>query len=196
MKIAVLGGAFNPPHLGHKLIAQEILKYLEIDEVWLTPCYHHAFDKKIAPVVHRQNMTKMLTNPRIQYCNAEIDHQLSGQTIELMPILHQEYPQHNFTFLMGSDNLAHFKKWGQWEKLITTYPFIIYPRPGFTTNLKKYGLKNSKYKFEVLNNPLLGTCNISSTDIRQKIKTALPIDNLVPEKVIEYIKVHHLYANH
>lgn len=193
MKIAILGGAFNPPHLGHQLIAQEILKYLAIDEVWLTLCYQHTFDKNLAPIIHRQNMTKMLINTNIKYCNTEIDHKLSGQTIELMPILQQEYPQHNFSFLIGSDNLAHFKKWGQWRKLITTYPFIVYPRPSFAVGLDNYGLKNSKYKFEVLKNHLLATCRISSTDIRHKIKYHLPIDHLVAKNISNYIFENKLY---
>ena len=193
MKIAILGGSFNPPHLGHVLIANQTLEFTDIDEVWLSPCYRHTFLKNLAPTAHRVAMTKMLINKKIKYCSVEIENKLSGETIKLMELLKKKYPQHRFSFIIGSDNLVSLKKWGQWEKLISNYQFLIFKRPGFSTNLANYGLDNPKYRFQVINHKLLTTFDFSSTNIRERVKKKLSLTNLVPEAVESYIISHHLY---
>jgi len=193
MKIAILGGAFNPPHLAHQLIAEQILQFTETDQVWLTPCYQHTFDKSLASVKDRVAMTKLISNEKISYCNQEIKNKLSGDTIDLMRILRKKYPQHQFSFIIGSDNLKNFKKWGSWEKLIKTTPFLVFPRPNFQADLKKFALDNPQYQFKIISYPQLKTSNISSTMIRQRIKQGLTINHLLPPKVAEYIKKHQLY---
>jgi nicotinate-nucleotide adenylyltransferase len=194
MKIAILGGAFNPPHLGHQLIAKQILDFTDTQEVWLTPCYKHTFQKHLAPTLDRITMTQMLTYPKIKYCSEEIDNQLSGETIELMSLITKKYPQHDFSFIIGSDNLATFKKWGQWERLIVAYKFLIFPRTDLEIRLAQYGLDKAGYLFTLVEHPLLITSNISSTKIRERLKQGLDIDSLVLPKVQEYIAEHKLYA--
>lgn len=193
MKIAVLGGSFNPPHLGHALIIDQVLKYAGVDEIWLAPCYRHTFLKNLAPVADRVAMTKKLTNHKIKYCGEEIENKLSGDTIELMEILKEKYPEHEFSFLIGSDNLAGLKKWGNWEKLITNFQFLIFKRPNYSMNLAEFGLDNSKYKLTFVNHPKLITSDISSTQVRERLTNKKSISNLVPKKIEEYILKNHLY---
>lgn len=193
MKIGILGGSFNPPHLGHILISQQILDFLDFDEIWLTPCYQHTFLKELAPISHRVAMTKMITDERIKFSDEEIKNKLSGDTIYLMDILTKRYPNHDFSFVIGSDNLAGFKRWGQWEKLIRTYKFIIFPRPGFTGELSVYQLDNPIYRFRLFSNPLLVTSDISSTKIRERIQKGISIKNLVADEVGAYILTKNLY---
>ena len=193
MKIAVLGGAFNPPHFGHELIAKKLSDSGQFDEVWLTPCYQHTFNKDLAPVYDRVSMTKLLTNKKIVFCDEEIKNKLNGQTIKLMTLLTKKYPQHQFVFVVGSDNLKSFKKWAHWQKLILNFTFLVFPRPEFKYNLKKYGLDNPGYKFILLKQPLLAISDISSTRIRERLSKGLSIDRLVPDKVKQYIYKHHLY---
>lgn len=194
MRIAIFGGRFDPPHLGHQLIVQQVLDFTEVDLVWLAPCYQHTFNKKMTTVEHRVAMTKMLLNTKIWYCGEEIDNHLSGETIELMELLREKYPQHHFSFIIGSDNLKTFKKWGRWEELLRTTRFLVFPRPEFDYNLKKYGLDNPKHQLESIRHRLLVTTSISSTNIRERIKNGLSITHFVPEEVERYIKKHHLYA--
>ncbi len=193
MKIGILGGAFNPPHLGHLLISSQVLDFADCQEVWLTPCFKHTFDKNMDSVKHRVFMTKMLTNSKIKYCDEEIKNKLSGQTIELMELLTKKYPQHQLYFIIGSDNLKNFKKWGDWQKLITTYDFLIFPRPQFGYNLSQWDLDKPEYKFHLLKHPLLIHSNISSTNIRKRLKQGLSINNLVDQKIYNYIIKHQLY---
>jgi len=197
MKIAILGGSFNPPHLGHCLICEQVLKYSNIDQVWLTPCYQHTFEKKLASVTLRVSMTKILTNAEhnrnIKFCGEEIDNKLSGETIELMELLKKKYPEHQFSFLIGSDNLVGLKRWGRWQELITNFEFLIYKRPGYTINLAKFGLDNKKYKLKFVDHPKLITSNISSTRVRERLRNNLTIIDLVPKNVESYIKKNKLY---
>ncbi len=193
MKIGILGGSFNPPHLGHLLISQQILDFLKFDEVWLTPCYQHTFLKDLAPISDRVTMTQMITDGKIKFSDEEIKNKLSGDTIYLMDILTKKYPKDDFSFIIGSDNLAGFKRWGQWEKLIRTYRFIIFPRPNFSRNLSQYELHDPKYKFHLLDDPLLVTSDISSTKVRERISKKISIRHLVSDKVEEYIKKNSLY---
>jgi len=193
MNIAVLGGAFNPPHLGHQLIANQILDFTHIDEIWLAPCYQHTFEKKLTKVQHRATMTKMLINKRIKYSSEEIDNKLSGDTIDLMKILEKKYPQHHFFFIIGSDNLAGLRLWGQWKRLITNYHFLVFPRSYFKGSLADFKLNRPEYKLKLIKHPLLVTTDISSTNIRERIRSRLSISSLVPKKVQEYIKRYSLY---
>lgn len=193
MNIAILGGSFNPPHLGHILISQQILDFLDFDEVWLTPCYQHTFLKHLASIQDRVAMTKMITYDKVKFSDEEIKNRLSGDSIDLLNILTKKYPNNHFSFVIGSDNLAGFKRWGRWEKLITTYDFLIFPRPNFSGNLSQYRLDNPKYKFYLLNNPLLVTSDISSTKIRERVRKRISIKHLVPQKVEKYIQKHNLY---
>ena len=194
MKIAILGSPFDPPHLGHQLIIQQVLDFTDVDLVWLAPCYRHAFDKKLSAVEHRAAMAKLLAvNNKVKYCGDEIDNQLDGSTFKLMKLLKQKHSQHQFSFIIGSDNLKTFKKWRQWEKLLKTTKFLVFPRPEFDYNLKKYVLDNPEYQLELIHHPLLVTINISSTNIRERIKKGFSISILVPKEVENYIKEHKLY---
>jgi nicotinate-nucleotide adenylyltransferase len=193
MNIAILGGAFDPPHLGHQLIAHQVLDFAGVKEVWLTPCYQHTFEKKLTKTEHRVAMTKMLINKKIKYSSEEIDNQLSGDTIDLMKILEKKYPQHHFSFIIGSDNLKSLRRWGRWEKLISSYHLLIFPRAYFKGSLANFNLNLPEYKLKLIKHPLLVTTDISSTNIRERIKKGLSISGLVPEKVEEYIKRYNLY---
>ncbi|RJR14814.1 nicotinate (nicotinamide) nucleotide adenylyltransferase [Candidatus Microgenomates bacterium] len=187
MKIGILGGSFNPPHIGHILVAQQVLDFTSLDEVWFLPAFKHTFDKPLAPVSDRLAMTRLISLPKTRVSTLEIDHQLSGDTIELIPILKEKYPQDNFTFIMGSDQLAQFTKWGSWEQLLAQIPFLIVPRAGFA-------LEPLYKNMQPLKHELFITTNVSSSMIRQRIKRTLSITHLVTEEIEQFIKQNKLYV--
>ena len=193
MKIAILGGAFNPPHLGHLLVAKQILEFTGQQQVWLMPCWQHSFQKKLLPVQHRLKMTGLLENGNIKYSDFEVKNKLSGDTFYTLEALTKKIPNHQFSFVIGSDNLADFKKWGHWENLVQKFQILVFPRHDFDYNLKKYGLENPRYKFYLIKHPLLAKSDISSTLIRKRLSAGLSIDYLLPEKVRDYIKKNKLY---
>ena len=187
MYIAILGGAFNPPHLGHLLIAKQILEFTSQCQVWLMPCFRHSFQKKLLPARHRLKMTSLLENGNIKCSDFEVKNKLSGDTFYTLERLTKKFPNHQFSFIIGSDNLSDFKKWNQWEKLIQKFQILVFPRHDFDYNLKKYGLENTAYKFNFIKHPLLAKSDISSTLIRNRLSAGLSIDYLLPEKVRNYL---------
>jgi nicotinate-nucleotide adenylyltransferase len=184
MKIALLGGAFNPPHIGHLLIAQQVLDFGGMDEVWFLPNYGQIPPKPVAPVVDRLAMTKLLALPRTSVCTLEIENKLDGDTINLLPHLPKE---HEFSFIIGSDQLPTFHLWGRWEELLKQMPFLVFPR---------YGYPNEPLypNMTLIHSDLLVGSNISSTKIRERVKLGLSIDSFVPSAVGAYILKKRLYT--
>ncbi len=183
MKIGLLGGAFNPPHNGHLMIAQQVLDFTDMEEVWFLPNYGQLPPKPVASVSDRLAMTKLLVLPHTHVSVLEIDHKLDGDTINLLPHLP---PDHEFSFIIGSDQLATFHLWGRWEELLQKMPFLVFPRYGFPNEPVYPNMR------VVSNEALIGT-NISSTKIRARIHKGVSIEQFVPLEVSKYVDDHHLY---
>lgn len=185
MHIGILGGVFNPPHLGHLMIAQQVLDFTDIEEIWFLPNYgQHPPKPHVAPVAGRLAMTNLLEMPRTAVSTIEIDHRLDGNTINLLPYL----PTNNsYTFIMGADWLPGFTTWGNWEELLRRIPFLVFPRCGYA-NIPLYS------NMTLLESPSLMTTNISSTKIRERIQKGLSIGAFVPSTIAGYIRDHKLYT--
>ncbi len=185
MNIALLGGAFNPPHLGHLMIAQQVLDFTDTDEVWFLPNFNQSPPKPVASVEDRLAMTGLLSLPSTCVSSLEIEHQLSGETIHILPFLPQE---HSFSFIIGSDQLATFHLWNSWETLLEKMPFFVFPRYGYP-NEPLYPNMHM-----ITDGNLVGS-NISSTKIRERVKRGLPVDQFVPTGISQYISTHNLYQS-
>ncbi len=186
MKIGLFGGVFNPPHFGHLMIARQVLDFTDIDEVWFVPNYGQQPPKPdVASVEDRLAMTKLLALSKTKVSTLEIDNKLRGNTIDLLPLLPKE---NTYTFIMGSDWLPGFTKWGRWEELLEKLPFLVFSRNDHPTS--------PLYKnMTLLSHPNLITSNISSTKVRARIAAGLSVDQFVPKEVAEYIKNHELYKS-
>ncbi|OGJ37214.1 MAG: nicotinate (nicotinamide) nucleotide adenylyltransferase [Candidatus Pacebacteria bacterium RIFOXYB1_FULL_39_46] len=191
MKIVLFGGAFDPPHLGHQHITQILLNQQIADEVWYVPTKEHPFSKSMSPVVHRLAMLKLIiNNPRIKIEKYELEKGGISYSRDTLDYLSNKYPQHSFAWIIGSDNLPDFHKWGDsqgrdYQDLLDHYRFYVYPR-------KNFALK-PLYKNMI---PLeqMKEIEVSSTVVRQNVKQSQPITKLVDPLVKEYIHTHHLYV--
>jgi nicotinate-nucleotide adenylyltransferase len=194
MNIVLFGGAFNPPHLGHLLVIQQAFELIsELDELWILPCYRHTFQKELASSQARVAMVRLLMREipdnlqkRVKLETVEIDKQLSGETYEALQLMKERYPEYHFSFLMGSDQLRSFTKWGQWEQLLKELPFYVYPRNGFDEPVTLPNMTLLRAETQVIT-------NISSTLIRKRIARNQPLIHLVPEPIIDYLGAHKLY---
>lgn len=184
MNISLLGGSFNPPHNGHLMIAQQVLDFTDTDEVWFLPNFGQSPPKPVASVEDRFAMTKLLTLPHTRISTIEIDHALSGETIDILPHLSKG---HKFSFIIGSDQLTTFHLWRDWEKLLHSMPFFVFPRYGYPNEPLYEGMK-------VISHELLIGSNLSSTKIRERVRLKLPIDQFVPAAIASYIENHQLYT--
>lgn len=194
MTIALFGGSFNPPHLGHLIVIQQAFELIpNLDELWILPCFKHTFQKNLAPSIDRLKMSQLLTDDlpidikdKVKIETIEIDNKLSGETYEAYKLIINKYHQYYFSFLMGTDQLTTFKKWGNWEKLVQELPFYIYPRSGFKNQIKFPNMT-------LLKSPIQAITNLSSTLIRKRIKQGLTISHLLPNPVLKYIRINKLY---
>lgn len=183
MHIGLLGGAFNPPHVGHLMIAQQAMDFAGLDEVWFLPNYGQLPPKPVESVIHRLAMTRLLAIPHTRVSTIEIDHKLDGDTVHLLSYLPNE---HSFSFIIGSDQLPTFHLWGKWQELLSRMPFLVFPRYGFPNEPLYDGMR-------VISNELVIGTNISSTKIRNRVAKGLSIDQFVPQEISSYIREHGLY---
>jgi nicotinate-nucleotide adenylyltransferase len=199
MRIAVLGGSFDPPHLGHILIARQVLEFVKVDEVWAMPVSSHAFDKKVSLSDHRLKMTNLIEEDKVIATDFEIKLGGISKTIVTLRSLQKLHPEDSFTFIIGSDQLYDFKKWDNWEDIIREFGLIIFPREIVQTKLKELvyatlGFEELPENIKLLDSPDLILTNISSSKIRKRVKNNLPIDYMVPKDVEKYIKDNKLYV--
>lgn len=186
MNIVILGGAFDPPHFGHLLIAQQVLDFTPTDEVWLMPCFYHPFNKEMSPVKHRLAMTKLCERGKIKVSDWEAKQEKISYSISTLNVLSKRFPQHKFSFIIGSENINNFKKWKDWQKILKNYKIWVFPRDGF----KKSSLLS---RMVLVKNRFLVTSNLASTKIRERARRGLSLSFFVPEQVVEYIERDKVY---
>jgi len=191
MYIAILGGSFDPPHFGHLLAARQILDFTKTDEVWLMPCFSHPFDKNTSSVKHRLAMAKLCSKGKIKVSDWEIKQKKISYSINTLNCLSQKFPQHKFSFIIGSEQVKDFKKWKDWQQILKKYKIWIFPRDGLFAKTRTVlaGMVLVRHR-------LLVTSALASTKIRKRARKGLDLDYFVPEKVEAYIKKHNLYKDY
>jgi nicotinate-nucleotide adenylyltransferase len=133
-KVAILGGAFDPIHMGHIGIAQAVLNWSKaFDEIWLMPCFEHINGKDMAPASTRLELCKIAAecDGRIKVSDYEITKKLKGETYYLVKILLEEdfaLNQYDFSMIIGLDNANTFEKWYNYEHLEKMIRFVVVPR--------------------------------------------------------------------
>lgn len=185
VKIALLGGTFDPPHNAHRDACAYLLEQEDFDRVWLMPTYKHAFGKQTAEFHHRAAMCALLCRPfRGRVLVSEVERNLAGagvnRTIDTISYLKAHHPHEDFTFIIGSDNLDQLSEWKDIEKLKQEIPFLVLRRPGHADQ--------PGWTFSKITLP-----DISSTRIRERLSKSQPITDLTPEPVQEYIRENSLY---
>ncbi len=190
MEIGLFFGSFNPIHIGHLIIANSILENQKLDEVWFVVSPHSPFKKKasLAPDYDRLHLVNLAieNNPRLRSSNIEFALPKPSYTSDTLIFLREKFPDHNFSLIMGSDNIKSFHKWKNAEFLAKEYPIIVYQRPEtevVPTELEHTNLNINK-------GPLL---NISASFLRGEIKAGRSIRYMVPEPVFKYLLDSTLY---
>ena len=186
MRIAIFSGSFNPIHNGHLAIARETLSQGAADELWflVSPQNPLKKDLDLLPETDRLTMVKLAieNEPQMKASDFEFHLPRPTYTIKTLENLKVSYPQHQFKLLIGSDNLAIFHKWFEYQKIIAEFGLIVYPRPGFNTErLPKFP------NTTIISAPLI---NLSATEIREKLTNGESVTGMVPEKVDLFLDLH------
>ncbi len=187
MNIAILGGSFDPPHIGHYLVVKQIQELRpDIDKILLVPAYKHQWKPIKASAADRLAMIRYLIDKKIELSDLEIKRKQGEYTIDTIRALKKQIDA-KFYFIIGSDIVYEFDRWKNTEELLQLTTFLVFPRDPYHVP------KKIPKGFELIHDKHLITTNLSSTIIRERIKMGKNIAHLVPKKVGEYIAKHKLY---
>lgn len=176
--IAVYGGAFNPIHVGHALVASWIHLTGLADRVWFVPSANHPFGKEMAPFDQRVAMCREVAMELGTWAivsSVEAALPAPNYTINLLRHLQASHPNDRFRFVMGSDNLAMREKWHGFDDIMNEFNPIFVQRAGEES---RSSLASQSPVFP----------DVSSTEIRRRIKAGEPISHLVPACILESVK--------
>lgn len=197
MRTGVFGGTFDPPHVGHLILAEEALTQLGLERVrWvLTPDPPHKQDRRITPVADRYAMllAAIADNPSFEASRIDIDRSPPHYALDTVRLLTQQDPEDEIYYLMGSDSLRDLPTWHRADQFVGACHAIgVMRRPGVRLDLDGLeaaipGLKNKTLWIDV---PLI---EIASSSIRERIPKGEPYRYYLPPAVFEYIRQHRLY---
>jgi nicotinate-nucleotide adenylyltransferase len=189
METGLFFGSFNPIHIGHLIIAQAVLEFSGLHEVWfiVSPQNPLKKNKSLLHEFDRLDMVRLAIedNERFRASDIEFHMPKPSYTIDTLTYLQEKNPGEKFKLIIGGDNLAIFPKWKNSERILGEFGLIVYPRPGEEAN-KLIDHPN----VSLVEAPLM---SISATFIRKCIREEKSIQYLVPEKVGDYIKSKKLY---
>ena len=193
MRLGIFGGTFNPPHLGHLIVAESVREQLQLDKVLFVPSATppHKHYPSLAPAQMRLQMTSVAVqeNRGFEASAIEVERGGTSYSVDTLDQLRKEHPKASLFLLIGSDNLLEFESWKSPLEILEKADLVVMTRPGFR-------MEESKNEFArravFVNVPAIG---ISGTDIRRRVKLGRSIRYLVPPAIEEIILRRHLYRD-
>lgn len=196
-QLGLFGGTFDPPHLGHLILASEAYTQLGLDRLlWiLTPDPPHKQDQVISSVEHRLAMVQLAiaNNPIFELSRVELDRPGPHYTLDTVEAISEQFPEADITPIIGGDSLRDLPRWHKPKELIYACHWVgVMRRPGEEPNLDalERELPGISSKVHYVDAPLL---EIASREIRSRVAEGRPYRYYLPEAVFEYIEEHHLY---
>ena len=185
-------GSFNPIHVGHLIIANTMLTDGEMDELWFVVSPQNPLKRRDSLLAdhHRLQMVRRAIddNYRMHACDVEFRLPQPSYTVVTLASLEEEYPNREFSLIMGSDNLDSLPRWRNYEHILGNYRIHVYPRPGHS------GGELAKHpNVHLVDVPMM---DISSSYIRERIARGLSVEYLLTEPVYKYLTEMHFYERH
>lgn len=193
-RLGILGGTFDPIHIGHLVMASYAIDALSLDEVWFMPAQTPPHkDREITRVDHRAEMCRLAVDldSRFEFSNLDLQGDAPSYTSELLERLHELVPDTHLVFLIGTDSLGTFPTWHEPERILSLASLGVAERPGSCVEDSVLdALPGLREKVEFFDSPLI---ELSSTEIRDRRQAGKSITYLVPERVENYILENALY---
>jgi len=186
-RIGILGGTFNPPHLGHLVLAREVLNKLKLDKVLFIPAYippHKKIKDNNAYLRYRMVLLACKGNSKFEVSKIELERKTISYSVDTLQKLWNRYGKDiELFFIIGSDSLDELENWKDIDKILRLAKLIVVNRPGFP--VKRVSSKIKQIKIPAL--------DISSSMIRDRMRNSKSIRYLVPELVRKFIIKNKLY---
>lgn len=195
MNIGCLFGTFDPPHKGHTAIASWMLEHVPFDAVWLVVTPRNPFkqDRPVSGDHHRVAMTRLAVagTHGLSVCEEELRLAPPNYTVDTLAHFRDRWPEHRFSLIIGSDNLAAFDRWRDPEVILRHHPVVVYPRPGMPVRSgANHWMDHPAVR--VIDAPLL---DLSSTRIRKALGEGLDTARWLAPEVRAYALREGLYAH-
>ncbi|MBI1333859.1 MAG: nicotinate (nicotinamide) nucleotide adenylyltransferase [Armatimonadetes bacterium] len=195
MRIGILGGTFDPPHLGHLKLAEAAIESLQLDEVILLPANTNPFKgrQRTSSAKDRAAMTQLLQkrNPKLSFSDMEITRGGVSYTVDTLGELQMVHPG-DYWFIMGADAVKNFGEWKNPQRILRLCRLAVAVRPPTTKeDLSRQIPAEFRDKIDIID---MATTAESSTEIRERLQKGQPIQNLTIPEVSEYIKKNKLYT--
>jgi nicotinate-nucleotide adenylyltransferase len=197
MRLGILGGTFDPPHFGHLRMAEAALTQLSLDQVLFAPVGVQPLkqEERSSTPEHRARMVELAIadDPRFALSRADLDRPGPHYTVDLLSIIQQQFPDAALWFIMGEDSLGDLLRWRDPARLIQLARLAVLRRPDYQPDWPTLDreLPDLRARIDWIEHTAI---NISATEIRQRVQHGLPIEALMPERVITYLAAQRLYA--
>jgi nicotinate-nucleotide adenylyltransferase len=194
-KIGILGGTFDPPHIGHLVLAQYAVSALDLECVYFVPAADPPHKSQLRyEIEHRLPMLELAIaeNSRFSISRVDIDRPGPHYTVDMVRILQTQQPDVEFYFLMGGDSLHFLPTWNKPLELIASVKLAVVARLGSDIYEDLLALPGLKENVTVIDSPLLG---FSSTEIAERLEAGKSVRYLVPDAVLQYIEEYGLYRH-
>lgn len=198
-KIGVLGGTFDPPHIGHLILAEYTMEALDLDLVLFAPAGRQPFKEETrSQVAHRVKMVEraIADNPLFKLSQVDVEREGPHYTADTLPLIQEEYPDAQLYFLMGGDNLQSLPKWKRADEILDWARLAVMRRSDENVEADMHDdvMPNLSDAVDIVDTPLLSIW-LSSTHIVERMQEGKSIKYLVPDTVLDYITDHQLYTS-
>ena len=179
-KVGIYGGSFNPIHRGHIALARQMLRKAHLDEVWFLVSPLNPFKQASTDLLDDQTrllLTRqaLADEPRLVASDYEFHLPRPSYSWDTLQALSRDYPEHEFVLVIGADNWLAFDRWYHAEDILDSYPIVIYPREGCPIDAATLPPTVQLVKTRPY--------NVSSTDIRRRIREGRPVRRLLPPAI-------------
>jgi len=195
-RVGVLGGTFDPLHLGHLRAAEVARDELSLDRVVLVPAANppHKAGAPVTEAAERARIMEVALADETGFVVSKIEIERGGPsyTMDTLSSLSTQHPDWELFFITGSDAFAEIRTWSRWETLLASFSFVVNERPGSEgVQVLEVVPESLRERVSVFRRAML---DVSSTDIRRLVRQGCSIRFLVPDHVADYVREHRLYV--
>ena len=191
MKVGLFFGTYNPVHVGHMVIANYMVEYTDLDQIWMVVTPQNPFKQKqsILKDYDRLHLVRLAIgeDPKLKASDIEFKLPQPNYTATTLIYLKEKFPETDFALIMGADNLNHFHKWKNHYEIIKNYDLYVYPRMESNDG----GELRHHYKVNYVEAPVM---KISSSFIRKAIQEGKNVSHYMPKEVAQYVDEMNLYS--